>query len=225
MCRAGVLRVVNSMVKDISMQVRFDCWYLKIENSKFCLRYHCQDLMPNVRRAVIVNSNVKNTVLSLFTKKLEELVLKKNLIGSSVKSDMLLRLIQEGQRFRNLRLLSISGNVGVESLITVLSNNVFPRLEVIKIRNDQLRVSTHRITCNQKLKYLKRLDIQGCCVKVDGGTKALGRMKTQMKLCQKGEADSEDDVSSADSDLTDELEEVRANFEGGKFNFDKHFLF
>jgi hypothetical protein len=50
--------------------------------------------------------------------------------------DILRKIIHDGKKFRNLRLLSIQGNVSEEALLALISSNIFPQLEVLKVRNE-----------------------------------------------------------------------------------------
>jgi hypothetical protein len=45
--------------------------------------------------------------------------------------------------------------------------NLFPHLEVLRVRFGQLRLSTAKIRVKMRLPHLKKLDLRGCLVKVD----------------------------------------------------------
>lgn len=65
-----------------------------------------------------------------------------------------------------------------DSLLALLSSNIFPNLEVVRIINECLRLSSSKIRAKTKLMHLKKLDLSGCIVKVDGGvTKVSSREK------------------------------------------------
>ena len=44
---------------------------------------------------------------------------------------------------------------------------LFPHLEVLRIKNEQLRLSTTKIRVKLRLPHLKKLDFRGCLVKID----------------------------------------------------------
>lgn len=60
-----------------------------------------------------------------------------------------------------------------ESLLALISSHIFPNLEVIRIKNEYLRLSSSKIRAKTKLMHLKKLDLSGCIVKVDGGVSKL----------------------------------------------------
>lgn len=73
------------------------------------------------------NCSIKDSVFHLFSSNLEELVLKKTLTHtSSLKMDMLRKVIHDGTNFRNLKLLSLHGYVSEEALLALISSNIFP---------------------------------------------------------------------------------------------------
>jgi hypothetical protein len=44
---------------------------------------------------------------------------------------------------------------------------LFPHLEILRVRYDQLRLSTSKIRIKMRLPHLKKLDLRGCLVKID----------------------------------------------------------
>lgn len=82
---------------------------------------------------------------------------------------MIKKLIQEGNNFRHdLRLLSVHTFTTEDAVMALVSHShLFPHLEVLRIRWDQLKLSTTKIRIKLRLPHLKKLDLRGCLVKVD----------------------------------------------------------
>ena len=64
-----------------------------------------------------------------------------------------------------MRLLVIHGYVAEDSFMALLSHNIFPHLEVVRIKSEQLRISETKLRLKFRLKHLKKLDCTGCVVK------------------------------------------------------------
>ncbi|CDW81916.1 UNKNOWN [Stylonychia lemnae] len=106
----------------------------------------------------------------MFTDNLKELVLKHPLKKTppAQRIDVLRKVIQEGRKFRkDLRLLSVSGYTTDPSVDAVLRCNVFPNLEVFKVKFDQVKMNYYKIKKRIKLANLRKLDMTGCCIKFD----------------------------------------------------------
>lgn len=144
---------------------------MKLENCKLHIAHGIECLFANVRRCYMHNCQVKDTWPFMFSSNLKELVLKKAVCHqpSVTRLDMVKKLIQEGEKFRHdLRLLSIHCHTTEDAVMALISHaHLFPHLEVLRIRYDQLRLSTSKIRIKLRLPHLKKLDLRGCLVKVD----------------------------------------------------------
>ena len=77
---AKVLRGINSQLKFTRFDQVLTCHYMKFENCKFFLKLHCDRIFHNVRRCYMSNCNIKDSFLTFFGEKLEELIIKKTMV-------------------------------------------------------------------------------------------------------------------------------------------------
>ena len=141
---------------------------LKIINSRVYCMHSNDRLFSHVKRAVLQNCLIKDSVFKMFSSKLTELILcKKVYDGQSAHTDMLHKLIQDGYQLSKLKLLSVTCMVAEESLLVLLRKMPFPELEVLKIDNQYLRTTTARLRAHCRLPKLKKLNLKKCAVKLD----------------------------------------------------------
>ena len=109
-------------------------------------------------------------MLSLFSSNLEELIIKKNISHQYVKKvDLLKKIILDSSAFKeSIRLLSFEGTTEDDTFYSLInSRDIFPNLEVLKIKHEGLTIHTSKLRQKLKLSKLKKLDLRGCKIKDD----------------------------------------------------------
>lgn len=109
-------------------------------------------------------------MLSLFSSNLEELIIKKNISHQYVKKvDLLKKIILDSSAFKeSIKLLSFEGTTEDETFYSLInSRDIFPNLEVLKIKHEGLTIHTSKLRQKLKLSKLKKLDLRGCKIKDD----------------------------------------------------------
>ena len=131
-----VLHCLNGFINFQKAQQVINAVDLKIINSRVYCMHSNDRLFSHVKRAVLQNCLIKDSVFKMFSSKLTELILcKKVYDGQSAHTDMLHKLIQDGYQLSKLKLLSVTCMVAEESLLVLLRKMPFPELEVLKIDN------------------------------------------------------------------------------------------
>ncbi|TNV84273.1 hypothetical protein FGO68_gene17556 [Halteria grandinella] len=168
---AKIIRANNSLIKFQRLDQVLSVEQLRLENCKIHINHNVELLFANVKRCYISNTTIKDTWPQLFSSNLKELVVKKSVCQQAnvTRLDVIKKLIQEGGKFRHdLRLLSIHSYTTEDAVMALLSHNhLFPNLEVLRVRYDQLRLSTSKIRVKLRLPHLIKLDLRGCLVKID----------------------------------------------------------
>ena len=108
-------------------------------------------------------------MLHLFSSNLTELIVKKNISHQYVKKvDLLKRIILDSGAFKDsLRLLSFEGTTEDETFYSLINQDIFKNLEVLKVHHEGLTVHTSKLRQKIKLKKIMKLDLRGCKIKDD----------------------------------------------------------
>jgi len=150
-----VLHAMNSYINFCRTDQIINCENLKLVNTRVHCKVNNHEIFKNVRRAFLNNILIKDIAFTLFSHKLEELILHNRVIARQTQRiDILRKLIAEGYQLQRLKLLSINGCVSEESLMILINARPFPDLEVLRICHPYLRTTAQRLRLRLKLHRL-----------------------------------------------------------------------